>query len=246
MTNKCHKRCYNLIIERTIDKNLKKFNFIKKNIPSFIDLRNDVNTVYDQEDLSSCTANALCSMIRYNNPNLKGSRLFLYYNERVLDNNIFQDVGAKLSDGIQSLLKHGLCHESEWEYDITKYALKPPDECYLSALENKAKLVQNINNDTLSMKLSLINGNPFVVGISIYESFESDEVENSGIVKMPQKDEECLGGHACLVVGYDDEKQHWIMQNSWGPDWGDNGYFYLPYKYLLDPKLSSDLWFIRV
>ena len=63
------------------------------------------------------------------------------------------------------------------------------------------------------------------------------------MVPLPDvNNEEALGGHAILVSGYDDKKRVWIMRNSWGADWGDKGYFYLPYEYLLDSSLSSDLW----
>jgi hypothetical protein len=93
------------------------------------------------------------------------------------------------------------------------------------------------------MKNSLASGYAFVVGISIYDSFESQKVAKTGVVPMPNfKTENCLGGHAVLVVGYSDKEQHWIVRNSWGSTWGDKGYFYLPYIYLLDAKLSSDLW----
>ena len=93
------------------------------------------------------------------------------------------------------------------------------------------------------MKMSLSKANPFVVGIVVYESFESDTVAKSGYVPMPNVTSEAmLGGHAVLCVGYNDIKKVWIMRNSWGTSWGDRGYFYLPYAYLLDNTLTSDLW----
>jgi len=203
--------------------------------------------VFDQGDLGSCTANALCGVIGHdinqNGQYFIGSRLFLYYNERRMEHDIPDDAGADLSDGVIVLEKYGICPETEWQYDITKFANAPPANCYRDALVHKALTVKNIQQDAFSMKQSLMNNAPFVVGISVYDSFESDAVAASGNVPMPNvTTEKCLGGHAIVCVGYDDTKQVWIMRNSWGNGWGDKGYFYLPYMYLLDSSLSSDLW----
>jgi C1A family cysteine protease len=111
-------------------------------------------------------------------------------------------------------------------------------------LNDKAVEVHNIQNDMNSMKQCLHSGFPFVVAIAIYPAFESIEVTTTGIVPMPTDEEESLGGHAVLVCGYDDLTQQWIVRNSWGESWGENGYFYLPYKYLLDSSLATDLWCI--
>lgn len=236
---------YNLNIKRININKLK----IKKvsppvKLPSEIDLRLKFQKVYDQGALGSCTANALCGLIGYNIPSLYGSRLFVYYNERVLENSIPYDAGATLEDGIIALQKYGVCQESEWVYDITKFNIKPPDECYISALEHTISEAENIHNDMTDMKNSLVNGYPFVVGIAIYKSFESIIVSKNGMVPMPHSQDTLLGGHAVICVGYDDNKQVWIMRNSWGSNWGDKGYFYLPYLYLLDSSLASDLWTI--
>ena len=215
-----------------------------KNITN-IDLRNKCPPIYDQGELGSCTANALCAAVQFDKPSLHGSRLFVYYNERMLENTIPYDAGALLSDGIKTLQKYGVCPESEWPYDITKFAIKPPQKCYIDSSKNIATKVANIKNDMKSMKNSLLNGYPFVVGIAIYDSFESVRVAATGMVPMPSQNDTLLGGHAVLCVGFDDKRQIWIMRNSWGINWGDKGYFYLPYNYLLDSNLSSDLWNIQ-
>ena len=146
-------------------------------------------------------------------------------------------------DGIKTLKTYGVCPETILPYNISKFASKPSDFCYNTALKHKATKCSNINNDLSSMKNSLASGFPFVVGIAIYESFESNSVASNGQVPFPNVNtEQILGGHAVLVCGYDDTKNHWIIRNSWGVEWGDKGYFYLPYLYLIDPNLSSDLW----
>ena len=219
---------------------------VKPALPTSVDLRNKFPVPYDQESLGSCTANAIGGVIEYDCPNFYPSRLYIYFNERCIENTINIDAGAALSDGIKSVMKYGVCPETEWPYDISKFTVKPPQQCYTDALLHRAVKVQNIHNTAIEMKSALASGCPFVVGIMIYESFESEQVAKTGVVSMPNKHrEECLGGHAIVCCGYNDAKQQWIMRNSWGNSWADNGYFYLPYAYLLDSSLTSDLWTIN-
>lgn len=218
-------------------------NASKKNVATQkVDLRSKFPQPFDQGQLGSCTANALCGLMAYDIKGFIGSRLFLYYNERRIENDVSNDNGAFLSDGVKSLQIYGICPETDWVYNVAQFATVPPRKAYSDALKHRALQVRNINNDTTSMKNALNSGYPFVVGISVYASFESDSVASNGMVPMPSADEQCLGGHAVVCVGYDDSKQLWIMRNSWGSKWGDKGYFYLPYPYLLDSNLSSDLW----
>lgn len=240
------KRIYNLKIDRVPQTELKFKTFSRVSLPKTVDLRAQFPPVYDQGNLGSCTANALCAVHEFEtvdqniDKGFKPSRLFLYYNERLLDNTVNEDSGAYLSDGIKCMKKYGVCSEKFYPYIIEKFTLKPSAKAYADALKQKVVTASNIQQDVTSMKLSLFNKNPFVVGIAIYSSFESDTVQKTGIVPMPSDDDEFLGGHAVVCVGY--TKDHWIMRNSWGRSWGDKGYFYLPYLYLLDSNLSSDLW----
>jgi C1A family cysteine protease len=227
-----------------------RFNLKINKLKTIVDLRSRFPPIYDQGQIGSCTANALCGLIGYVHPGLFGSRLFLYYNERVLDNSVKYDCGAYLSDGIITLKQNGICLETLWPY-TNHFSKKPSIICYIMALYSKIYNVYNISNTLESMKLFLTNGYPFVVGIVIYESFVTNMVATTGIVPMPNTNtEKFYGGHAIVCVGYNDTMTSngttgfWIMRNSWGKMWGDKGYFYLPYAYLTDDNLSSDLWTI--
>ena len=207
-----------------------------------VDLRARMPPVYDQGTLGSCTANALCACVQYLDPSLQGSRLFLYYNERDMEGSVCEDSGASLTDGVRSLRTVGLCPEDTWPYAIQNFAVKPPQTCYDAAKLHELLNVHSVKTTVADMKAALDSGFPVVVGISIYASFESASVARTGVVSMPRKGEQLMGGHAVCVVGYDDETRMWIVRNSWGDGWGMAGYFTLPYAYLEDPKLSGDAW----
>ena len=135
-----------------------------------------------------------------------------------------------------------MCDETSWPYNITKFKSKPSVKCYTAALKDVVSKYESLLSVT-SYKNVLASGYPFVFGFTVYESFESDIVTRTGIVPMPAKYEQVLGGHAVMAVGYNDAKKWFIVRNSWGPGWGDKGYFYLPYAYFT-PGLTSDFWVI--
>lgn len=95
------------------------------------------------------------------------------------------------------------------------------------------------------MQGCLAEGYPFVFGFTVYESFESDIVAQTGNVPMPSTGETVKGGHAVVAVGYNDEQRVFIVRNSWGNNWGLNGYCLMPYEYLLTAHLTNDFWTIR-
>jgi C1A family cysteine protease len=92
----------------------------------------------------------------------------------------------------------------------------------------------------------LASGYPFVFGFSVYDAFESSGVAKSGVLEMPKPGEEVVGGHCVLAVGYDDDAGAFIVRNSWGSKWGKDGYFTMPYAYLLSEDLADDFWTIRL
>jgi C1A family cysteine protease len=173
------------------------------------------------------------------------SRLFIYYNERDIEGTVDSDSGAQIRDGVKSVNQQGAPPETDWPYDITKFAEKPPQAAYDDATQHEAILYQRLTPTLGQLKGCLADGFPFVFGFVVYDSFESQEVASSGEVQMPQADEQQIGGHAVLAVGYDESQQRFVIRNSWGPNWGMAGYFTMPYPYLVQGTLASDFWTIR-
>jgi len=231
-----------------------KFPRLKKNLsaqlPSKVDLRDECPPVYDQKELGSCTAHTIATAYQFcekdNKDNFRPSRLFIYYNERTANDNVDKDAGSSIRDGIKSLNRDGVCSESTWKYDITKFRDKPTKECFQEAVGHQSLEYQRILQCSAQLKQALNTGFPIIFGMSVFDSFISDEVAQTGMVPMPKDDEKHHGGHAVLLVGYDDEESVWICRNSFGEKWGDKGHFYLPYEFLLkDKKYATDFWMIR-
>ena len=221
--------------------------------PSAVDLTHHCPPVYDQGQLGSCTGNAIAAAYQFDEmkqsaPNpFTPSRLFIYYNERVMEGTVNSDAGAQIRDGIKSIAKQGVCPETMWPYVISKFAAKPSPACYATALKNRAVLYRRVPRDLTQMRLCLAQGYPWVFGVSVYSSFESPAASKSGDIPMPNtSSESLLGGHAILAVGYDDARHVFLFRNSWGTGWGNHGYGTIPYAYLLDPNLSDDFWTVRL
>ena len=220
-------------------------------LPESVDLRPGCPPVYDQGQLGSCTANAIGGALEFAqikekqaNP-FTPSRLFIYYNERVIEHTVDSDSGAQIRDGVKSVHQLGAPPEADWPYDINKFSQKPPEQAFTDAKNYQAILYQRLTPTLGQLKGCLASGFPFVFGFTVYESFESQEVATTGQVGMPQSGEKLLGGHAVLCVGYQDSSQTFIVRNSWGTGWGIKGYFTMPYPYLLQDTLASDFWTIR-
>lgn len=225
---------------------------VLKKLPKQSDLRSSCPPVYNQGQLGSCTANAIGASVEFCLMKEKAarvfipSRLFLYYNERVMNNNVMCDSGAPIRDGIKSIATQGDCPENLWPYVIDKFDVKPPGSCYAGARKYKAVSYYRIARNPDHMRACLASGYPFVFGFTVYSSFEGAAVQKSGHLHMPTKGEKPAGGHAVLAVGYDDGRKWFIVRNSWGRDWGLKGYFTMPYEYLMDEHLAADFWTLRV
>ena len=207
--------------------------------------------VYEQGKLGSCTANAIAAAYEFDEIKQKEdnifspSRLFIYYNERSMEDTVDSDSGAEIRDGIKSINVKGVCSESQWPYNISKFTDKPPEQCYKDAVKHKSLLYRRIDQSLMQLKSALFAGFPVVFGFFVFESFESQSVVDSGMMPIPEPTEKILGGHAVLAVGFDDDKKCFLVRNSWGKSWGDNGYFYMPYDFITNSKYASDFWTVR-
>ncbi len=230
-------------------------------LPEFVDLSNKFPPVYNQGNLGSCTANGIGAVFQFERskqglaPDFIPSRLFIYYNERVMEGTINSDNGAMIRDGIKSVVREGACSEEQWPYNINRFQERPPKDCYEIARNYRAVTYYRIDDEDYAktpdemlnqMKGCLAEGHPFVFGFTVYESFNSDQVARTGVVPMPSYYERPTGGHCVVAVGYDDKKQCFKIRNSWGEHWGDRGYCTMPYAYLSSKKLSDDFWTIRL
>lgn len=206
--------------------------------------------VEDQGAEGSCTAHALTGALEVLEkidglPVTQMSRQFLYHNELAQAQIIvLLDRGSQIKTGIKCLAKQGCCREELWPYVAGGYRKRPSVDCYADGLRHQITRYQRL--DTLDdMRSCLSEGFPFVFGFSVYESFESADVAKSGVCPMPSKGEKLLGGHAVLAVGHDDAIGRFTVRNSWGPGWGMDGYFTMPYDYLGNKNLAADFWTIK-
>lgn len=223
----------------------------------YVDLRNNYNEVYNQLNLNSSTSNAVSFCFHYDQIKnykisvIKPSRLFIYYNERQSLNKINENeqnlnsISVEMFDSINVLYNLGVCPEFMYSYEEKNFNNKPDVECYKEALNNKLIVYNAIDQNLHQLKVALIEGYPILCGLEIYSNFESDDVKETGNIKLPLENDNLIGGLALTLVGFDEGDKVFIAKNSWGTEWGDNGYCYIPYSYILDPKLSSDFWIIR-
>ena len=215
-------------------------------LPTSIDLRQYCSAIEDQGQLGSCTGNAIAGAIelidRKRGKNLDVSRLFIYYQERLLEGTVNYDSGAYIRDGFKAVNKLGAPLEVYWPYIINRFATRPSAQATADAAKRKVTAYQRCANFT-AVKSALAAGNPVVIGFDVYESFESDAVARTGQMPYPNTaTEQLLGGHAVCLVGYKDSTQKFIARNSWGTSWGDHGYFYMPYQVIQNASMSSDFW----
>lgn len=216
--------------------------------------------VEDQEGLNSCTANAGVSLLEYFVKKVYGvsvdaSRLFLYKTTR----NLLQfkeDQGAFIRSTIGAMRLFGVLPEKYWEYDEDKVNDEPPAFCYSFAQNYKALKYFRLDGVSVSeealltrIKYYIYKGFPLMFGFTVYQSIRDAKV--TGEIPFPHERETLRGGHAVVAVGYDDDKEiadknggtkvgAIKIRNSWG-DWGEDGYGWIPYDYVLK-GMATDWW----
>jgi C1A family cysteine protease len=233
-------------------------------LPASADLREWCSPVEDQRSLGSCTANAGVGAIEYYERRAFGrhidaSRLFLYKVTRNLMK-MKGDTGAYLRKTMGAMVLFGVPPEEYWPYtdDWEKFDKEPPAFCY--AFAQNYKTIQYYRHDPPGVlpgavlervKAHLAGGHPSMFGFTVYSSIEL--ADKRGAIPFPGPSERILGGHAVVAVGYDDRVKiatassggecmgALLIRNSWGKGWGDNGYGWLPYEYILQ-GLAEDFW----
>lgn len=223
---------------------------LKAGLPTVVERIGLSNPVEDQGNLGSCTGNSSTSMLEIKLGMTQAlSRLMAYYNGRVIDGSVGSDDGAQIRSVIKGLTKVGTSPETVWPYDVKKFAVKPSTAAFTQAKNLLAEIAKRklgyYRVQTLDDLLnSLANGNTVTFGFSVPASFEN--LPASGLLALPKKNEAILGGHAVVAVGYDANKKFVWVRNSWGSNWGINGYFKMPFAWFNDPRrLVDDMWTIQ-
>lgn len=230
-------------------------------LPSKVDLRPFCSPIVNQDQLGSCTSFSLSGNLEFLelkeirektnapeefDPNsfIPFSKLFIYYGERSLEGTTSSDSGAQIRDGIKVLAQFGDCSDITWPYNESQVYVVPSTIAYTEAANHKISTYMRLESLD-DIRHCLNDGFPVSFGFTIFESFQSKQVAQTGIVPIPSFTESVDGGHAVLAVGYDDVNKWIIVKNSWGTEWGDKGYFYLPYEFVINRDLSDDFWTIR-
>jgi C1A family cysteine protease len=217
--------------------------------PNAFDPRKTAWGVANQLQEGACTAFSSLSawrqlLIQEGLPDFEPSYQSQYYWSRLLENTTKTDSGASIRDAVKVIATRGVAPNSMWQYLPSNIFKGPPKAVGDAAKKNIALLYQSVPLTQDAICQAVYKNGNVIIGISVYSSFESASVAKTGIVPLPAKTEQLLGGHAVHLVGYNLAKGWAIVKNSWGTSWGDAGYCYIPFSYLTNTSLASDFWTI--
>jgi len=209
-----------------------------------IDLREHMPVIYDQGQTSSCVANATAAAFEYVRmaqtlPDWIPSRLFIYWLARSYEGSTITDDGSQIRDAVKAVSKVGAPSEKIWPFSIDHVNTRPTVEAF-----NAAKHSMILSYDSVPQKLEhilscLTHNGPVLFGSSVFSEIQTT---TDGYIPMPGPDEQPIGGHAMLIVGWQPDTQRFIIRNSWSESWGDKGYGYMDAAYILNESLTDDLW----
>ncbi|PKL76765.1 MAG: peptidase C1, partial [Candidatus Melainabacteria bacterium HGW-Melainabacteria-1] len=197
-------------------------------LPAKVDLRPFMSRVENQQQTSSCTANATAGAYEYLMKRHQGSmkevsRLYIYYNGRYVDDSEnIEDEGLAISNAISGLKEYGACSEETWQFDPELVNQEPEQQAYDEGAYYVIKGTRRVPVELDSWKTALASGQPIIFGLALFDSF--DKHQKPGLVPPPTSKEVTRAshaGHAMLCVGYSDPDKVFIVRNSWGEDWGD-------------------------
>ncbi len=215
----------------------------EEELPKEVDLSTLIPETWDQKQIGSCvghgTGMAVLYQSRKQNREIDPSRLFLYYNARLIQGWQNEDSGCYIRDAFKTLNKEGVCKESTWPYIEREVFTRPSISSYTEATETTSTKYHRLNNTLLELKNCIAQGRPFVFGFTVFASFMSNGWKDT--MPYPKNNEKNLGGHCVIAVGYDDNRKAFRIKNSWGSDWKDNGYFWMPYSYIITNR-CDDFW----
>jgi C1A family cysteine protease len=220
-----------------------------KKLPALVDLRTGMPPMWDQGDVGSCVGHGIAAA-HFFAQKLSGakhqmtpSRLFIYYNGRMLDGTVKEDAGTFIRSAMKAIANQGVSDELLWKYVERLWAKKPVLLAYENAKIHQAIAYRRVDNtNELTLKSALAQGLPVVFGATLYEDFY-DLVDNS--VPLPDATRRAIGGHCMLLVGYSDARGAFLVRNSWGRGWGDDGYHWMPYAYITSRSLCDDFWILQ-
>jgi C1A family cysteine protease len=223
-----------------------------ESLPQKVDLRKFLTSV-EMQIGNSCVANAMAGAYEYLAKRELGdaadvSRLYIYYNARYLDGTQDEDSGSYMQRAIEGLIEYGACSEEMWPNDENSINAEPHTDAYNQGAAFRVVEKEYIDTELDLWRETLAEGYPIAFALNTFDSFD-EACNNKGRVPMPKASDnvrETHGWHAMLCVGYSDIDRVFIVRNSWSEEWGDKGYCYIPYDYMIHPDYNShDSWIIK-
>lgn len=211
---------------------------------SRVDLRDQFPPVYDQANLHCSVPCSVLSVWRFfcnktQSESDPPSRIHLHQLTSLIDSN---DKSLSIKNCLHVLEKVGVVSE-----EVIGFGEYPEVDEHFSGIESKPpKLIKyrRVEQNKEQFKRALDAGYPIIFGLSLYSSALTDGTRKTGVIKMPTKSDQVVGGMCMVLVGYDNEQKMWIVRNNWGGDWGERGYGYIPFNYLTNPQLAQNFWVI--